>query len=285
MPEPHPISAFISRQEAKDRGLKHYFTGKPCISGHIDIRDVVSAKCRTCRLMARTREYERNKDRYSEYGKRYRVVNAEKRKESGKNYRERNSQQIKAKKREYYLRNKESINNKTKFYSESNKDRIAKYQKSYRTKNEEALKKSKARYRAENKENIKAKKRQEYKDNRDKYLARVRAWMLENPEKRRQNALNWWRNHPEAAHARRNAEGSFTADDIARIRNAQKNRCAICRCILINRPRFIHIDHIVAVTKGGTNWPKNLQLLCQSCNGSKYNHDPIEFMQSLGYLL
>jgi hypothetical protein len=38
----------ISRPEAKRRGLKQYFTGKPCTHGHIATRFVSSRKCLAC---------------------------------------------------------------------------------------------------------------------------------------------------------------------------------------------------------------------------------------------
>jgi hypothetical protein len=37
----------ITRKEAKEQGLKHYFTGKPCVNGHICIR-FVSGTCKEC---------------------------------------------------------------------------------------------------------------------------------------------------------------------------------------------------------------------------------------------
>jgi len=39
------------------------------------------------------------------------------------------------------------------------------------------------------------------------------------------------------------------------------------------------------VIAGGANDRANLQLLCGSCNKSKHAKDPIDFMQSRGFLL
>jgi 5-methylcytosine-specific restriction endonuclease McrA len=78
------------------------------------------------------------------------------------------------------------------------------------------------------------------------------------------------------------AEGTHTADDIDRIREAQRDRCACCRVKLHGGG---HVYHIVALSKGGSNWPSNIQLLCEPCNLSKKAKDPIEFMQSRGKLL
>ena len=63
----------------------------------------------------------------------------------------------------------------------------------------------------------------------------------------------------------------------------QKNKCAYCRVSL--KSRVYHIDHITALSRGGTNLRSNLQLLCQPCNQSKHAKDPIVFAQQLGMLL
>jgi hypothetical protein len=38
----------ISRQTAKTQGLKRYFTGKPCLNGHIGPRSVANKHCLQC---------------------------------------------------------------------------------------------------------------------------------------------------------------------------------------------------------------------------------------------
>jgi len=45
------------------------------------------------------------------------------------------------------------------------------------------------------------------------------------------------------------------------------------------------MDHIVPLAKGGKNIDSNIQLTCPKCNLEKNSKDPIEFMQSRGYLL
>jgi len=54
----------------------------------------------------------------------------------------------------------------------------------------------------------------------------------------------------------------------------EKGCCANCGCDLsgiIAIKNKINIDHIVPLTKGGTNDPTNLQILCSTCNKKKYN--------------
>lgn len=69
---------------------------------------------------------------------------------------------------------------------------------------------------------------------------------------------------------------------IPKIREMQKNRCAICRASLAKGD---HLDHIMPLAKGGQHTPANLQLLCPPCNLAKSDRDPIVHMQSLGKLL
>lgn len=126
-------------------------------------------------------------------------------------------------------------------------------------------------------------------------------------EKRRQQHRNWyknnrvrsnkqsmdWRADPnnkgsiQASRARRrarkrSAEGMYTADDTVRIKALQRSMCAACEIRLDDK---FHVDHIKPLAKGGSNWPHNLQLLCEKCNHEKHAIDPILFMQRRGFLL
>ncbi len=64
------------------------------------------------------------------------------------------------------------------------------------------------------------------------------------------------------------AEGSYTQEYIEHLMVHQHGICAAPFCAESIEDSY-HVDHIVAVNKGGTNWPNNLQLLCPSCNCSK----------------
>jgi 5-methylcytosine-specific restriction endonuclease McrA len=78
------------------------------------------------------------------------------------------------------------------------------------------------------------------------------------------------------------SEGSYTPSDIADIRRMQKDKCAYCKVKLKGRG---HIDHIIPLARGGTNYRSNLQLTCRSCNCRKHAKHPIEFAQREGRLL
>ena len=98
----------ISRSEAKARGLKTYFTGKPCKHGHIATRLVSSGTCRECsgafdrRWRQENQEYARKRNR--RYHHDYYGRNREKVIEKSRQYYEANKPIALHRMREYYIR-------------------------------------------------------------------------------------------------------------------------------------------------------------------------------------
>ncbi|WP_292636846.1 HNH endonuclease signature motif containing protein [Mesorhizobium sp.] len=120
-------------------------------------------------------------------------------------------------------------------------------------------------------------RRRRYRDeNREEYRARMKRWNDNNPGAK-------------AAHSRtrkarvRNAEGSHSGADVEAILKSQKYKCAYCPANL--RHTGHHVDHIIAVSRGGSNKRSNLQATCPKCNMSKSDRDPVEFAQSIGKLI
>lgn len=66
--------------------------------------------------------------------------------------------------------------------------------------------------------------------------------------------------------------GFFVKEDVDRLFEEQRGMCAAPHCENSLQNGY-HVDHILAVSCGGTNWPDNLQLLCGSCNCSKRDKD------------
>ncbi len=129
-----------------------------------------------------------------------------------------------------------------------------------------------------------------YKADPEKARARVAAYQKANPEKVRARAAAWRQENPEQCREqkrnrrarKRGADGTCSAAEAAAIRVVQQDRCAFCRVKLKGAG---HLDHIVPLARGGSNWPRNLQWLCQPCNTSKSAADPIEFARRKGKLL
>lgn len=67
---------------------------------------------------------------------------------------------------------------------------------------------------------------------------------------------------------KRGAEGRWTASDWAEILGAHNHCCAHCK-VEFSEDFTASVDHIVPLSKGGSNWPSNLQPLCVPCNRKK----------------
>ena len=75
-----------TRKEAKILNTKYYFTNKPCIRGHIDLRETNKGICKECRKIEWIKENER----------RSKLPKSEAAKESARRYYEKNKDLVKA---------------------------------------------------------------------------------------------------------------------------------------------------------------------------------------------
>lgn len=121
--------------------------------------------------------------------------------------------------------------------------------------------------------------------------ASIDKWHKENVEKNRAAARKFYRLHKSKVktyhHKRRaiirGASGVVSAGIEDQLMILQKGRCACCKTPLKGVKH--HIDHIIALSRGGMNDDSNLQLLCATCNLQKGAKHPIDFMQTKGFLL
>ncbi len=196
----------VSRKDARERGMKLYFTGKPCKRGHIDRRRVSGACCQKCERILGKLKREKNKDKITAYQKKYRKDNPEKVAARHKKYSDDHKEEMAAYQKLYYQANKEKMDAQQEKYREVNRERIAAYGKQYRKDNPEKVaalmkrhyenhKEEKAayakQYNAGHKEERNAHGRLYYKANKEKEAARGRRYRAAHPEKGTEKAA--WR--------------------------------------------------------------------------------------------
>jgi hypothetical protein len=94
-----------TRSEAKSKGLKTYFTGKPCPQGHMAERSVRSGTCCECKRLVSAAWNSRNKTQQQEYGRAYRAARGEdllaKKREYQRSWNQENAEQKRLRDAEY----------------------------------------------------------------------------------------------------------------------------------------------------------------------------------------
>jgi 5-methylcytosine-specific restriction endonuclease McrA len=163
-------------------------------------------------------------------------------------------------------------------------------QKSYQERNREKMN-ARAREHA----------RERYAENPEHYREVSRQWRAANPNKvvegRRTQLENGGRERKRAYYRtergrevqrtyksnrrarERSSVASLTPDDITAIRAAQTDKrgrlhCWWCGKTITDAP---HLDHKIALARGGNTVPENMCYACSSCNKSKQTKTPAEF--------
>lgn len=245
-------------------------------------RDGLQYHCKACnrkyveenaeRIAEKQRAYyEENAEYFAEYRREYYRANAEKSNERSRRYRQENAESIAARKREYAKENAERIAENRRRYARENAESIAEKKRQYYQANVERIAEQHRRYDKENAEIVAARRRKYYEANYEKIK-----------EKQRQHR----RDHPEfvrAMHSRRRARikaagGTHTAADIRTQASMQTDkrgvlRCWWCSCAMAD----YHVDHRIALSRGGSNDASNICLACPTCNTRKQDKLPSEF--------
>lgn len=169
----------------------------------------------------------------------------------------------------YYIENRQRLLERANENYIANREKRLKQAAVYRAKNKEKISAWKKVWGIVNIERVKAKRRAYYVANKERQAERSRAWGNKNREAK-------------AAHSRkrkaikRNAEGHHTGADVKAQYKRQKGRCYYCGCKV---GEDYHVDHVIPLSRGGSNGPENIVIACPSCNLSKKDKLPHEWPQ------
>ena len=175
-----------------------------------------------------------------------------------------------------------------------NQSKIIDRSRLYRLNNKEKISVSrKARY-AANPAPQKAAASNWANENRDRRSSTSKAWREANKEYIARSMKEWYSANLDMVLASnrkrraisRSAEGTSTASDVRVIFENQRGLCASCKTKLFKSgDKKYHVDHIMPLKLGGSNWPSNLQCLCPPCNLSKGAKHPDDWAKQQGRLL
>ena len=168
------------------------------------------------------------------------------------------------------------VRSRTKKYRREHQEQYAQYEKAranlphrvearrkFQEDHKEEISEYKKRWAADNDEKVAASKLTYYERERDEVIARGKKWAEDNPEKVRQAKANNRRKRRAARHA---STGSFTTEEFRALCERYENRCLACGDTEV----ALEADHVVPLTRGGTDDIGNIQPLCGSCNRKKF---------------
>jgi 5-methylcytosine-specific restriction endonuclease McrA len=117
-------------------------------------------------------------------------------------------------------------------------------------------------WRRANLETCAAHSRESYERHADKRKASALAWSKANTEAKRVHSLRRRATH----------DGNLPSAAAVRALRLSESTCAYC----LNAPGSC-LDHVLPLSRGGSNAPTNLVVACRSCNSRKHNRTPLEF--------
>lgn len=121
----------------------------------------------------------------------------------------------------------------------------------------------------------KIKRKEYYEANKEKERAQNRQWHLDHKpwlsQEKRDYINTWRRTHDRQTEKNNrralemNAEGCFSDAEWYNVCETYGNKCLAC-----GRPDVkLTQDHVIPLSRGGSNWITNIQPLCGPCNSSK----------------
>jgi len=133
----------------------------------------------------------------------------------------------------------------------------------YQEEHKEEISEYKKRWAEENEASVSASKRKHYELHRDEIIVRSEKWAESNLEKVRWAKANNSRKRRAARHA---SPGGFTAEEFRALCESYGNKCLACG----DSEAALQADHVVPLTRGGSDDISNIQPLCGTCNRKKF---------------
>jgi 5-methylcytosine-specific restriction endonuclease McrA len=198
--------------------------------------------------------------------KEYATEHKEHRKAYTVKYRQEHAEGIKAKKHQDYQSNKYGAKEQMDGYRKEHREVLSSYSRRYRQEHREDCKAYLVRYRQENREAWNAYSRRYHQEHQEqcreksrKYSKTPKGRLIDNVKSSKRRA------------AKLASKGSYTTEQIQEKMIRQGHKCYYCQIRLKKeKGRYIfHHDHIVPLSRGGSNNIDNIAIACPTCNLKK----------------
>lgn len=173
-------------------------------------------------------------------------------------------------------------------YSAVHREERRAYNAKWRAEHPDEVRENNRKWRDANRERVKAYHQKLYEGNGEAMRAAIKAWADAHPEIiRARNAANraLARAHPEvlrACNAARSAravgvtDGHVTAEELRTLWLHYEQRCAYC-----GASEELTLDHVMPISRGGSNSIDNCVPACWPCNSSKNDRTYLEWRMGL----
>jgi len=154
-----------------------------------------------------------------------------------------------------------------KVYAATHKETLKLYKSKYRSEHREQHK----LYLQEHSEEISEQRKTYYKERQD----HLRQYTAQYRQTERGRMSMKAANHNRKAR-KKNGGGSHTAQELQEQFRRQHGHCYYCK---VKLHKIWHADHVIPLSRGGSNDIHNIVIACPTCNQSKYNKLPHEWIE------
>lgn len=172
----------------------------------------------------------------------------------------------------YYTKHKQHVSDRGKRYRQEHSEEKRERDREYRAKNHEAWLAKKKLYRELHAEELAAKQRKYYLEHHTERLI-----YKQNYNQTERGIIAKRADSHNRRARRKKAPGSHTTEQLYQQFMRQHGKCFYCQVELQHARNSWHADHIIPLSRGGSNNIENIVIACPTCNRKKHDKLPHEW--------
>ena len=252
--------------------------------------DKLCYSCKECVSARRKAYYYKNQEKAIAYSKQYVEEHREETAQYQKNYAEAHQAELAAYKKAYYAEHREEQLTHFKQWYAEHTQHASDYGKRDRKEHAEEKRDRDRNYRKTHAASIRHRDRRYKAKHKAKLIEQSKQYNAEHREEKRTYLKQYYQTERgiiakrASAHNRRarrkKAKGRHTTEQLHQQLKRQEGRCYYCHIELPTGRNSWHADHIVPLSRGGSNDINNIVISCPPCNRKKHDKLPHEWGES-----